>query len=125
MESETKKLKYMDVTEFVRRLNDETSAEKNFVLFLGAGCSVTSGIPAAGALVREHWIPRLHRLQAPNDGTPDEWAEKKIEGYDKNNPAASYGDLIERVFLCQKDRQTEIERLCDNKIPSFGYAVLA
>lgn len=111
--------------EFVRRLRADTNAEKHFALFLGAGCSVTSGIPSAGSLVRDRWIPRLRDYQAPHRSDLDNWATEVIQGYDKTNPALSYGELIDRLFLTPEDRQREIEDLCDGRTPSFGYAVLA
>lgn len=113
------------VEEFVRRLRAETNADKRFALFLGAGCSVSSGIPAAGALVRDRWIPQLHALRAPERKDVDVWVKEEIDGYDPGNAAASYGCLIDRLFLTADDRQREIEDLCDGRTPSFGYAVLA
>ena len=115
----------IDVEEFVRRLRAETNADKRFALFLGAGCSVTSGIPAAGALVRDRWIPRLRDFEAPHRSDVETWAKEVIEGHDPENPARSYGKLIDRLFLTPFDRQREIEDLCDGRTPSFGYAVLA
>lgn len=61
-------LRQMDLEEFVRRLRSDTAkaeTEKRFALFLGAGCSVSSGIPAAGGLVQDRWLPRLRDYQAP------------------------------------------------------------
>jgi tetratricopeptide (TPR) repeat protein len=115
----------IDVEEFVRRLRAETNADKRFALFLGAGCSVTSGIPAAGALVRDRWIPRLRDFEAPHRSDVEAWAKEVIEGHDPENPGLSYGKLIDRLFLTPFDRQREIEDLCDGRTPSFGYAVLA
>ena len=113
------------VEEFVRRLKADTNAEKRFALFLGAGCSVSSGIPTAGELVRDRWIPRLRDYKAPGRSDMDTWAREEIPGYGPENPALSYGDLIGLLFLTPEDRQREIENLCDGRTPSFGYAVLA
>ncbi len=118
-------IRSIDVEEFVRRLRAETSAEKRFALFLGAGCSVTSGIPAAGTLVKDRWIPRLRDYRAPHRKDLDAWAVEAIEGYDCASPASSYGSLIDKLFLTPEDRQREIADLCEGRTPSFGYAVLA
>src|SRR5574337_577966 len=118
-------IRSIGLEEFVRRLRVDTTAEKHFALFLGAGCSVTSGIPSAGALVRDRWIPRLRDYQAPHRSDLDNWATEVIQGYDKTNPDLSYGELIYQLFLTPEDRQREIEDLCDGRTPSFGYAVLA
>lgn len=118
-------IRSIDVEEFVRRLRAETSAEKRFALFLGAGCSVTSGIPAAGTLVKDRWIPRLRDYRAPHRKDLDAWAKEVIEGYDSESPARSYGSLIDKLFLTPEDRQREIADLCEGRTPAFGYAVLA
>src|SRR5687767_167613 len=71
----------MSIEEFVRRLRHDGGADRRFALFLGAGCSVTSGIPAAGRLVTERWLPRLHYLRAPRGTEINPWAAKEIPGY--------------------------------------------
>ena len=109
--------------------------EKRVAFFLGAGCSVTSGIPSAGQLVRSKdaptdWLRELRRLRHSKSAGDDldEWARKELSRWDPEKPAESYGELIERLFLHDGDRQREIERLCDDTdkvFPGFGYAVLA
>jgi hypothetical protein len=48
---------------FVRRLHGLLSEpDCNLVWLLGAGCSVSSGIPGAAGLVRQ-WLPRLKRQE--------------------------------------------------------------
>lgn len=118
-------IRSIGVEEFVRRLRAEASADKRFALFLGAGCSVTSGIPAAGALVKDHWIPRLHGYHASDHENLDAWVKQVIPDYDSANPAGSYGSLIDKLFLWPEERQREIEALCEGRTPAFGYAVLA
>lgn len=68
----------MGVEEFVRRLRHDEAADKRFAVFLGAGCSVSSGIPAAGLLVKERWLPRLRDLRAPDRKDLDAWAATEI-----------------------------------------------
>jgi Tfp pilus assembly protein PilF len=116
----------MEVAQFARRLLlDDDKHDKRFALFLGAGCSVTSGIPAAGALVRDRWLPRLCDINSPGERDIEGWAVRTIPGYKPEDPSASYGGLINELFLTPDDRQREIESLCDGRSPSFGYAVLA
>ncbi|HEX2187245.1 MAG TPA: hypothetical protein VHG51_00030, partial [Longimicrobiaceae bacterium] len=118
-------LRRISADEFARRLK-ATSREpdKRFAFFLGAGCSVSSGIPAAGALVRDHWLPRLKALAAPHH-VGDGWVREEFPGYDAGMPASCYGPVMERLFFLPEERQREIERLCDGKFPGFGYATLA
>jgi len=111
--------------EFARRLRDAADeTDSGYVFFLGAGCSRSSGIPTAGELVADNWLPRLKRLVAP-EAEGDRWLLDEFPDWNSEEPAASYGDVIERLFLTPDQRQREIEVLCDGKFPGFGYAVLA
>lgn len=104
---------------FVNKLHDDvrTHPGKGYVFFLGAGCSISSGIPAAGRLTSQ-WVEKL----ASEYGKP---AQELVPGYDPDNPAASYGPVIDEYFQSAELRQEEIERICDGKIPGFGYVMLA
>ena len=119
-------LRKITAEEFARRLKAITSEiDKRFAIFLGAGCSVTSGIPAAGQLVHDNWLPRLHNICAPSRKDLDSWAKEEFPDYDQLHPSTSYGAVMERLFLSPEERQREIENLCDGKFPAFGYAVLS
>lgn len=124
-------LRRIGAAEFARRLRGiADEPDKRFAFFIGAGGSVGSKIPAAGSLVRDHWLPRLRDLRAPHRQDFHEWAREALAEsnghvYDPDNPAASYGAVIQELFLHQEDRQREIERLCEGRFPGFGYAVLA
>jgi hypothetical protein len=48
-----------------------------------------------------------------------------LPNYDADNPAASYGEVMDRLFLLPEERQREVESLCDGRFPGFGYACLA
>lgn len=124
--SSTKSLRKITADEFARRLREKSKeTDKRFAFFLGAGCSVSSGIPAAGSLVKDHWLPRLQDLRAPHSKDLDAWAKTEFPDYDPKDPAASYGTVIDELFLGPEERQREIESLCDNRFPGFGYAILA
>ncbi len=115
----------MHAQEFVRRFKKLLEdPDSRFVFFLGAGCSVSSGVPSATTLVRQ-WMSRLKMLQTGNENNLQEWINKEFSDYDKDNPAAFYGNIIEKLFLTKEARQKEIERLTEEKDPGFGYAVLS
>ncbi len=119
-------LRGISADEFVRRVVATTKeSDKRYAFLLGAGCSISSGIPAAGTLVRDEWLPRLHRLRAPQRKDLEGWITEEFPDHDPGLPAASYGPVMEALFLQPEERQREIERLCDGKFPGFGYAVLA
>ncbi|MDO8531419.1 MAG: tetratricopeptide repeat protein [Dehalococcoidia bacterium] len=116
----------MDAEEFVRRIHDSIKRpERRYALFIGAGCSISSGIPDAGTLVKEDWLPRLRDLRAPERKDLESWAREQFPGSDLSRMALLYGAVMEKLFLNLEERQREVERLCEGKFPGFGYAVLA
>ncbi|MFI5331453.1 MAG: tetratricopeptide repeat protein [Desulfobaccales bacterium] len=118
-------MKEMTAQEFVRRLKNLLDGTDNrFIFFLGAGCSISSGIPAAGPLTK-NWLIRLKKLQTGNDENFDPWVKDLFADYSDENAALFYGKTIEKLFLTPDERQKEIERLTENRDPGFGYVILA
>ena len=110
---------------FVRRLKRHMEEyDARFVFFLGAGCSISSGIPGASRLVRD-WLPKVHREHTGGSIDFDEWLSETFPKHDKDNPAASYASVFRRLCPTPLLRQREIERIVTKKDPGFGYAVLA
>src|SRR5262245_337522 len=96
----TPPLRTLTAEEFVRRLKAMSrETDKRFAFFLGAGCSISSKIPAAGCLVKHHWLPRLQKFRAPHREDIDVWIKEEFPDYDPDVPAASYGKVIEKLFL--------------------------
>ena len=119
-------LRKLTADEFVRRLKSRSERpDARFAFFLGAGCSVSSGIPSAASLVRDRWLPRLRDVCAPHRTDVTQWAVDRFPTFDQANPAVSYGAVMEDLFHYVTERQQETEDLCDGQFPGFGYAVLA
>jgi hypothetical protein len=119
-------LRAITPVEFARRLRGLSEQPDNrYAFFLGAGCSIASGIPSAAELVRDHWLPQLRDLRAPDRTDLDAWIKEQFPAYDPAHPALHYGQVVERLFLHPEEVQREIERLCANPFPSFGYVALA
>ena len=116
----------MRVDEFVRRLKTLMTSDNDskFVFFLGAGCSISSGIPGAAKLVRE-WLPRLKKVKTGNEDDYGTWAKEIYSDYTEEDASLLYGKVMEDLFLLPEERQREVERLTEGKDPGFGYAVLA
>jgi len=119
-------LREIGAKEFVRRLKNlmEKDDDCKFAFFIGAGCSVSSGIPAAGALVKR-WLPRLKEYKTGDDGNYEKWVTDIYPDYEEDKASLYYGKVIEDLFFTKDERQREIERLTERKDPGFGYAVLA
>ena len=113
----------LTIKEFVKEIKRTGQADPDhrYTLFLGAGCSKSSGIPTAGELVLKRWIPD----QVSSGEDPIEWAKANIDGFDSNDPAASYRAVIEQCFRNPRVRQAQIERICEGASPGFGYSVVA
>lgn len=108
---------------FARLLKYRLDHNHRYAFFLGAGCSRSSGIMAAGELVK-HWVNEHYQLDgAP--GTALTWAQKHFENYDDGNPAAHYGQAMDLFFPTPALRQIEIDRQVGDKNPGYGYAALA
>lgn len=110
--------------EFSRRLRQALEGtDVRVVWFIGAGCSISSGIPAAAELVKR-WLPQLARIRT---GSRDRWEDFATRDYPgwQEDAARYYGQVIQELFESEEDRQREIERLTAGKDPGFGYAALA
>jgi len=119
-------LRCISAEEFVKRLRQVAGQhDTHYAFWLGAGCSVSSGIPGAADLVRERWLPRLREVRGGGDTDIDIWAKQSFSKYNPDDPAAAYGPVMEELFIQPEARQREIEELCERRFPGFGYAVLA
>jgi tetratricopeptide (TPR) repeat protein len=104
--------------------NDVTTGEGRYVLFLGAGCSVSSGIPTARELAKK-WALDLSIQEGVKPKDYNAWITAEFPGYEEEKASAYYGEIFQKLFATEEARQKEIERICEGKDPGFGYAVLA
>jgi hypothetical protein len=102
-----------------------TKGDSKYAFFLGAGCSITSGIPAAAELVRRHWLPKLAKLRTGDEKHAEDWATQYFGDYKPGNPAAAYSKVMEARFDTAQKRQEEIERITRVGKPGYGYSALA
>ncbi|MCG6553182.1 MAG: SIR2 family protein, partial [Candidatus Magnetominusculus sp. LBB02] len=124
--AEKDKIEKMDVGEFARQLKTlaDQAQDSRFIFFLGAGCSISSGVPAAGRLV-EQWLSDLKWRKTGSRDNLDGWITSKYSTYDRNNAAELFKDVIEELFKSEISRQNEIIKIVDGKDPGFGYGILA
>ncbi|WP_437938427.1 glycosyltransferase [Sorangium sp. So ce341] len=100
--------------DFVHRLHDDVtrSAEARYVFFLGAGCSVTSGIPLAADLARD-WVERLKQRGV------------SLREESLADPGGLYAEAFKSLFPNPEQQEEEIGTICARGNPGFGYATLA
>lgn len=109
-----------DVIRFIGTRNDHNP---NYSLFLGAGCSVTSGIDSGSNLI-EKWKKDVYLQE--NEGkvfdqsNADEFFQKEM-WFDSRNP---YSSLFEKKYDLPRQRRMFIEKEVRDKLPSIGYAYL-
>ena len=112
-------------SEFVRRLKHGiVSHDSKVVWFLGAGCSVSSGVEDAATLT-QRWLKELKYLETGDHDDLESWAESRFPTFDRADPAAAYIQVHEALFYTDQEQQREQETLAGDGQPGFGYATLA
>jgi Tfp pilus assembly protein PilF len=102
-----------------KRCNDA-----RFAVFLGAGASFQAEIKTAGQMMSEFRREILKRdcPEITDKKKQEEWLDKNILGKGEGN---EYSKLFERFERTRTGRQKYISKLIKDKIPTFGYAMLA
>lgn len=118
--------KQKTVDDLIRFIKTRTDTNPNYTLFLGAGCSVTSGVKPAASLCDE-WRNDVIKNLAPEllgHSTEDkkEWLKK--EQGDWYDPQKEYSTLFERKYDLQRQRRMFVENEVREARPSIGYAYL-
>lgn len=104
---------------------DSLDESSRYLFFIGAGCSVSSGIPTASILTRQ-WNQQFQKnkpLQYQN--FCKHLSLPTTTSHDKTGLSTHYFDFLEALFPDINAQQKELARLCDNRYPSLGYYFLA
>lgn len=112
----------------IRRLHQH-HPDHRFAFVLGAGASVSSGIPAGKELV-DGWLRELHERWSTDECAVEDWATATtlgIEDFDYANRANFYPQVFAKRFNKghEKEGYESLGHLMDKAEPSFGYSVLA
>lgn len=109
---------------------------KPFVVFLGAGASVSSGIPSAQDCINEwkreifltnnpHLSDQFRELTVPSVlERIQKWLDQQ-GGYPVQNDSSEYGFYIERCYPIARDRRGFFQAKIDRAVPGTGYELLA
>lgn len=106
---------------------------RKFAFILGAGASVSSGIPTGGQLV-DRWLRELHARDLNADARPiEEWATNKTLGireYDRDfkydNRAEYYPQIYDKRFgEDPPEGYRYLESVMEKARPGVGYSMLA
>ncbi|MCL7943625.1 SIR2 family protein [Marinobacter sp. ATCH36] len=119
--------KVRTVSDLIRHIKtrEADSETANYNLFFGAGCSATSGVRTAGALIEE-WVFDLYERFNLHKPTSIEEAKQYFEDnhaswYNKDD---AYSSLFEKTYEFPSQRRRFVEREVENSLPSIGYAYL-
>lgn len=95
--------------------------KRELSLFLGAGASVSSGIPSAGTMIGE-WREQAYREANPGaGGTQQDWLQQQAW----YGSESEYSDLFEALYHNAPTRQKYLERKIEPAFPGWGYLYLA
>ncbi|UHC20422.1 SIR2 family protein (plasmid) [Methylobacterium currus] len=119
---------------FIAQIAESISSSPNrFAFFLGAGCSVSSGVLPASTLVlkwiRERWRQEkgytLRGSTALSAIDVESWYRKKSPDFDARSAGAAYSDVFKDRYPTIGMRRNEVAKFTSNLDPNIGYALLA
>jgi NAD-dependent SIR2 family protein deacetylase len=122
------------VDAFVRSLT--VSRQSGHVCFLGAGASVSSGVPCAESCI---WEWKRSIFLSNNPGLEDQFSELSIPSvkeriqkwidscgsYPARGDADEYGIYVEECYPISSDRRQYFQNLVEEAKPHVGYQLLA
>lgn len=117
--------KKRDVKDLIRYINTRADDNPNYILLLGAGCSVTSGIKSGQSLTDE-WRKHIYLLHNKSATYDENKAIQWLKDTQSNwyNPAREYASLFEKMYDQPRQRRMFIETIVKDAFPSLGYAYL-
>ncbi len=103
--------------------------ERSIAFILGAGASITSGIPAGGTLAQE-WLKEsyLRRCLNQKEETLEQWAKRALnaEDFSLTQAATHYSKIFELRFgRDPKSGYAALEAKMEAAEPGLGYSILA
>lgn len=111
----------------IRHLNANMK-DRSLAFILGAGASISSGIPAGGTLAKR-WLEDIHLRESLKTGEKIEtWASQKLgaKEFQLHDAATYYAKIFELRFGCDpQSGYAALEAVMEKAEPSIGYAILA
>ncbi len=123
----------LEYDQFLRSV--EISKNDTFSFLLGAGASVTSGIPSASECIW-HWKTSIYETKSDanifeildrNSSQAREHVQRWLDSegiYPKAGSPKEYSDYVTYCYPIEDDRRKYFQKLCENRKPGIGYKVL-
>lgn len=123
-------------TVIAEKIATPKAGECPYTIFLGAGASVSSGVPTVHGMIqswreviRQGWHNDADRAKdagADFSGTAEQYFQELLENLKFIHKSDNeYSVLFKYLFQQREERQMHIEELLDGKRPGFGYYYLA
>lgn len=106
-----------DLASFLKNKCEKTP---NYTLFLGSGCSVTSGISTGMNLVNQ-WKQEIYNSKKEGDISEEDFWKDQFQWFDPRNP---YSSLFQKKYDLPRQRRIFVENEVAGKNPAIGYAYL-
>ena len=120
----------MNEIDLAELINTPKPGDCPYTLFLGAGASVSSGIPSAKAMVR-NWQRSIYKSITKGESDENDFIRWLQHEYDKWREdqllypgQTDYSLLFSYRYKQPQERQLYIEKILEMKKPSFGYLYL-
>lgn len=114
MEIETKSLEYL-----INIIKTTKASSPNYVLFTGAGSSISSGVKGASEIIEE-WRKKYFEINRKEHTTFDDFYKDKYW----YKTETEYSFLFENLFDHPSQRREYIESIIKDAKPSWGYIYL-
>lgn len=121
----------MNEFDLAELINTPKPGDCPYTLFLGAGASVSSGIPSAKAMVR-HWQKSIYKSITKGDSDEndfDNWLNTDYSLWREEKAfypgQTDYSLLFSYRYKQPQERQLYIEKLLEGQKPAFGYLYLS
>jgi Tfp pilus assembly protein PilF len=108
---------------------DRTMGDRSYAFILGAGASVSSGIPSGKSLAQD-WLNIIHKRECMDDADINAWlSDDPLDCKGSLSVATAaefYPRIFERCFRGDHDSgYAALEAAMDGKTPGIGYSFLA
>ena len=123
----------LEFDEFLRSV--AISKNDSFALLLGAGSSISSGIPSAEDCIWD-WKGTIYKSNnSSTNGWVDNFKNPKVQktiqtwldnqgGYIENGCKEEYSYYAKKCFPIEKNRSQYFQKICSNVKPSIGYRTI-
>jgi len=123
----------LEFDEFIRSV--EISKNDTYSLLLGAGCSISSGIPSANDCIWDwkrtiyksnnsstnDWINNFRNSKVQN--TIQSWLDNQ-GNYIESDSNEEYSFYAKKCFPIDKNRSQYFQKICSNAKPAIGYRTI-